>query len=193
METVIGTIGVVTLGSVVNSVTIVSSSVYSLITNIKLTKHIHQPEITKILTKSDMVATINLLNAVISEIPESFMNSISVIMALKNVQEIIENIEFELKEINNKLSYNNNLYVMSNWRSYDFKENLNSIELKVSILDRRRDNLFKILEVFKNLKISDTKEHTEKLKKVMEKNDFEIVNNELKNLSTSDDSQKAPF
>jgi hypothetical protein len=68
------------------------------------------------------------------------------------------------------------LYVMSNWRSYDFKENFNSIESKISILDRRRDNLFKILEVFKNLKISDTKEHSEKLKKIMEKNDFEIVN-----------------
>ena len=39
---------------------------------------------------------------------------------------------------------------MSNWRSYDCKDNLDSIEIKVNILDRRRDNLFKILEVFKN-------------------------------------------
>jgi hypothetical protein len=39
---------------------------------------------------------------------------------------------------------------MSNIRSYDFKTNLDSIEVKVSILDRRRDNLFKTLEVFKN-------------------------------------------
>ena len=42
---------------------------------------------------------------------------------------------------------------------------------------------FRILEVFKNLKISDSKEHSEKLKKVMEKNDFEIINR-------SDDVQK---
>ena len=39
---------------------------------------------------------------------------------------------------------------MSNIRSYDFKSNLESIEVKVAILDRRRDNLFKTLEVFKN-------------------------------------------
>jgi hypothetical protein len=159
MEAVIGTVGVVTLGSVVNSVTILSSSVYNLITNIKLTKHIHQPELTKILTKTDMVATINLLNGVISEIPDFFTNSMSVIIALKNVQEIIESIESELKEINNKLSYNQTLYVMSNWRSYDFKEHLDSIECKISVLDRRKDNLFKTLELFKNLKLSENKEN----------------------------------
>jgi hypothetical protein len=162
METVIGTIGVVTLGSVVNSVAILSSNVYNLITNIKLTKHIHQPELTKILTKTDMVATINLLNAVISEIPEFYTNSMSVIIALKNVHEIIESIESELKEINTKLSYNEQLYLMSNWRSYDFRENLDSIECKISILDRRKDNLFKILEVFKNLKLTDNKENMKK-------------------------------
>ena len=63
---------------------------------------------------------------------------------------IIGLIEDELKEIHRKITYNSQVYFMSNWRSYDCKDNLDSIEIKVNILDRRRDNLFKILEVFKN-------------------------------------------
>ena len=98
----------------------------------------------------DIEATINLLHNVILEIPEYYNSSLTVVTALKNVQEIISQIESELIEIHKKISYNSELKVMSNWRSYDCKENLDSIELKVSILDRRRDNLFKVLEVFKN-------------------------------------------
>ena len=71
---------------------------------------------------------------------------------------------------------------MSNLRSFDCKDNLDSIELKVSILDRRRDNLFKILEVFKNLNISDSDVNKEKIKKYLDDNNsngFEIVKTDL--------------
>jgi len=150
MQAVIGTIGMVTASTVIQSITTLSSSVYMLMGHIRLTKDIHQTEILKILTKMDIEATINLLHNVILEIPEYYNSSLTVVTALKNVQEIISQIESELIEIHKKISYNSELKVMSNWRSYDCKENLDSIELKVSILDRRRDNLFKVLEVFKN-------------------------------------------
>ena len=150
MQAVIGTIGMVTASTVIQSITTLSSSVYMLMGHIRLTKDIHQTEILKILTKMDIEATINLLHNVILEIPEYYNSSLTVVTALKNVQEIISQIESELIEIHKKISYNSELKVMSNWRSYDCKENLYSIELKVSILDRRRDNLFKVLEVFKN-------------------------------------------
>ena len=150
MQAVIGTIGMVTASTVIQSITSLSSSVYMLMGHIRLTKDIHQTEILKILTKMDIEATINLLHNVILEIPEYYNSSLTVVTALKNVQEIISQIESELIEIHKKISYNSELKVMSNWRSYDCKENLDSIELKVSILDRRRDNLFKVLEVFKN-------------------------------------------
>lgn len=150
MQAVIGTIGMVTASTVIQSITSLSSSVYMLMGHIRLTKDIHQTEILKILTKMDIEATINLLHNVILEIPEYYNSSLTVVTALKNVQEIIGQIESELIEIHKKISYNSELKIMSNWRSYDCKENLDSIELKVSILDRRRDNLFKVLEVFKN-------------------------------------------
>ena len=168
MEAVIGTIGIVTIGSIVNSVATVSSSIYSLANSIKVSKHLHDKDINNILVNSDIINTIKLLQAVISEIPEYYINSISVVMALKNVQEIIESIEDELKDIHTKTNYNQNLYLMSNWRSYDYKDNLESIDNKIKILDKRRDNLFKILEVFKNLDIKNTEDNKNKIKEYLD-------------------------
>jgi len=162
MQAVIGTIGMVTATSVINSITCLSSNVFTLVGYIKLTKNIYQNDIIKILNKTDIEATIKLLHTMITEIPTYYNTSISVVTALKDVQEIISSIEDELKEIHRKITYNNTLYFMSSWRSYDCKENLDSIEIKVNILDRRRDNLFKILEVFKNLSSSVNKEILEK-------------------------------
>jgi hypothetical protein len=150
MQAVIGTIGMVTASTLIHSIGTLSSSVYMIMSNIRLTKDIHQTEILRILSKTDIEATINLLHNVILEIPEYYNSSVSVVTSLKNVQEIIAEIETELNEIHKKISYNAELKFMSNWRSYDCKDNLDSIETKVSILDKRRDNLFKILEVFKN-------------------------------------------
>lgn len=159
MQAVIGTIGMVTAGTVIQSISTLSSSVYMLMGHIRLTKDIHQSEILKILIKMDIEATINLLHQIILEIPEYYNSSLTVVTALKNVQEIIGQIESELIEIQKKISYNSGLKVMTNWRSYDCKENLDSIELKVSILDKRRDNLFKVLEVFKNFDKDSEKKH----------------------------------
>jgi len=39
---------------------------------------------------------------------------------------------------------------MKNFRSYDFKGELCNLETYVNILEKRRDNLFKTLELFKN-------------------------------------------
>lgn len=181
METVIGTIGVVTIGSIVGSITTVSSSIYSLVTNIKVSKHIHNNDIVRILTKTDVVATIKLLQAVMTEIPENHINSLSVVISLKNVHDIIEQIENELKDLHNKMEYNRNLYIMSNWRSYDFKDNLETIEQLISVLDRRKDNLFKVLETFKNIEIKNSEENKLKVKNFLNSynTDFELIDKEL--------------
>jgi tRNA U34 5-carboxymethylaminomethyl modifying GTPase MnmE/TrmE len=154
---VIGTLGMVTATSAINSITTLSSNIFTLVGYLRLTKSTYNKDIITILNKTDIEATIKLLQTIISEIPEYYNSSLSVVEALKNVQEIIGSIEDELKEIHKKITYNSNLYLLSSWRSYDCKNNLDSIEIKVSILDRRRDNLFKILEVFKNLEITQKK------------------------------------
>jgi len=181
METVIGTIGVATIGSIVGSITTVSSSIYSLVSNIKVSKYIHNNDIVRILAKTDVVATIKLLQAVMMEIPENNINKLSVVLSLKNVHDVIEQIENELKNLHNKIEYNRNLYIMSNWRSYDFKDNLETIEQLISVLDRRKDNLFKVLETFKNIEIKNSDEN--KLKVINFLNsyntEFEVIDSEL--------------
>lgn len=154
---VIGTLGMVTATSAINSITTLSSNIFTLVGYLRLTHNVHHIDIVKILNKTDIEATIKLLQTIISEIPEYYNSSLSVVEALKNVQEIIGQIEDELKEIHKKITYNSSLYFLLTWRSYDCRENLDSIEIKVNILDRRRDNLFKILEVFKNLEITQKK------------------------------------
>jgi hypothetical protein len=150
MESVIGAIGITAATTVINSITTLSSNVFTLMGYIKLSPQILQSDIMRVLNKSDIETTIRLLQSIISEIPHYYNDSTSVVIALKNVQEIIASIEEELKDIHNKIVYNSNLYLMSNLRSFDFKQNLDSIEVKCAVLDRRRDNLFKTLEVFKN-------------------------------------------
>jgi hypothetical protein len=180
METVITTIGVATMGSIVGSITTVSSSIYTIVSNIKVSKHIHNNEIIKMLNKTDVVATIKLLQAVMSEIPENHINSLSVVISLKNVHDVIEDIENELRDLHTKIEYNRNLYLMSNWRSYDFKDNLEKIEQLISILDRRKDNLFKILQTFTNIEIQNTEENKLKVKNFLNScnGDFEIIEKE---------------
>lgn len=177
MDTLIGTVSVITMGSVVGSITSMSSSIYSLVSNIKLNKHIHNKDIMKILTMTDVVTTIKVLQAVMSEIPENYINSISIIISLNNVHEIIEQIENELKDLNLKFEYNRNLYLLSNWRSYSFKDNLEKIEELICVLDKRKDNLFKILETFKNLNIKYTEENKIKINKYINSfnTEFEVI------------------
>jgi hypothetical protein len=151
MDLVIGK-GIVTVGSILSSINVISSNLFSVVQSIKMSKHIHIKEVNNIIIKSDVVATIKLLQSIISEIPDHYGKSPTVIMALNNVQEIIQEIEIELKDITEKINFNHSLYIMANWRSYDFKDVLDNIEKKFSILDRRKENLYKILEIFKNLK-----------------------------------------
>ena len=74
---------------------------------------------------------------------------------VKGFREIISSIETELTKINKKIEYNNSLYVFQNWRSQDFKEELNDLENLLNILEKRRDNLFKTIEVFKTIPPED--------------------------------------
>ena len=160
MQAAIGVLSLGTISSLVNSVSSLSMNIYTLSGNIKLGKNTFHAEIIDLLIKSDLDSTIKLLESIITEIPHFYNSSMSILIALKNVQEIIIQIESILKQINMKTSYNNALYLMKNFRSYTFSEELKNLETQILVLEKRRDNLFKTLEVFKHCerktKISDT-------------------------------------
>jgi hypothetical protein len=108
-----------------------------------------------VLTKSDIEATITLLQHIITDIsllPEKdyFSNNNFIIIALQHVKDSIASIETELNEIKERITYNSTLYVMTNMRSYNLLQNLQKIENKISVLDRRCEYLFKSLDLCKH-------------------------------------------
>lgn len=150
MNVVIGALSLGTFSTVINSISTLSLNIYTLTTNIKLSKNIYHMDIKEILMKTDLGATIKLLQTIIIDIPLYYNDNESVIIALKNMQEIISYIEKSLININSKIEYNNSIYLMKNFRSHDFKNEIKELEIYISILEKRRDNLFKTLELFKN-------------------------------------------
>jgi hypothetical protein len=149
---IVNTIGI---SPVINSITTLTTSVFGLLSYIRVTKNIHYDDIIKVLNRTDIEATIRLLQNVITDVSclphkEYFTNNNFIIIALNHVKEIISNIETELNEIKERITYNSALYVMVNIRSYDLLTNLNNIELKSSVLDRRCDYLFKSLDLCKH-------------------------------------------
>ena len=155
METLIGVISFSAISSVINTISTLSVNIYNITSNIKINKNLYTEEINKLLIRTDIENTIQLLESIISEIPEYMGKSTSVLLALHNVSNIISSIESELSKINKKIEYNNSIYIFQNWRSQDFKEELNDLENLLNILEKRRDNLFKTIEVFKTIPPED--------------------------------------
>ena len=148
------------ISPIINSITTISASIYNLITHIKITKNTHHQETIKILNRTDIEATILLLQTIILDIStlphDKYLNNNKfIIIALNNVKEIICQIESELHDIKEKINYNTSLYVMSNMRSYDLLANLEVIENKISVLDRRCEYLFKSLDLCKHFTNSE--------------------------------------
>ena len=105
------------------------------------------------LNRADIEATITLLQHIIIEVSkkESLANNSFIIIALQHVKDSIAEIESELKVIKERITYNMSLYLLVSLRSYNLLLNMNAIEAKISILDRRCEYLFKSLELSTHL------------------------------------------
>ena len=150
MQAAIGVLSLGTISTLINSISSLSMNIYSLSGSIKLSKNTYHSEIINLLIRTDLESTIKLLESIITEIPHFYNSSMSILISLKNVQEIIIQIEGILKQIHDKMNYNNNIYLLKNLRSYSFCDELKNLEILIEVLEKRKDNLFKTLEVFKH-------------------------------------------
>jgi hypothetical protein len=158
MAVYVGALGLGAVASIINSISTLALNVYSLSSSIKLSKNIFHDDIKDVLIRTDLEANIQLLHSIIAEIPNYYIvDNDSIIIAFKTVQEIIVQIEEELKKINDQINYNNNLYILKNARSYNFKPELRRLEAYVEVMEKRKNNLFKTLELFKNQSKCDDK------------------------------------
>lgn len=150
MQAAFGVLSLGTITGLINSVSTLSINIYSLSGSIKLSKNTFHTNIIDLLIRSDLESTIKLLESIITEIPHFYNSSMSILISLKNVQEIIIQIEGILKQIHDKMNYNNNILLLKNFRSYSFSDELKNLEILIQVLEKRKDNLFKTLEVFKH-------------------------------------------
>jgi hypothetical protein len=150
MQAAIGVLSLGTITGLINSVSTLSMNIYSLSGSIKLSKNTYHTDIISLLIRTDLESTIKLLESIITEIPHFYNSSMSILISLKNVQEIIIQIEGILKQIHEKMNYNNNIYLLKNLRAYSFSDELKNLEILIEVLEKRKDNLFKTLEVFKH-------------------------------------------
>jgi hypothetical protein len=136
-----------TLPTIMKSITLMGNNITTLISFISNCQTTIRPDIVKVLKKRDVEKSIILLHTIIEEIPKYYEVSDSIVLALKNVEEIVEQIEKELQSIQEKIIYNSNLFMK--FRSYDFQENIESMEINMEILENRKENLFRTLTIFK--------------------------------------------
>ena len=106
MQAAIGVLSLGTISTLINSVSTLSINIYGLSNSIKLSKNTFHADIIDLLIRSDLDYTIKLLESIITEIPHYYNSSMSILIALKNVQEIIIQIESILKQIHDKTNYN---------------------------------------------------------------------------------------
>ena len=143
---VIGIIGVSTAAGIINSISVVSKSVFGLLEYINLSKNASTQDLCIFMEKQDIAATIKLLHCIINE--SGFVTNKPILLALYNINDIITKIEAELLDIEKNIEYNKSLYLMSNIRGYDCLTNLKRMEINVSILDKRSKNLFRTMRVY---------------------------------------------
>jgi hypothetical protein len=150
MQAAIGILSLGTISTMINSISSLSINIYSLSSSIKISKNTYHADIINLLIRTDLESTIKLLDSIITEIPHFYNSSMSILISLKNVQEIIIQIEGILKQIHDKTNYNSNIYLLKNFRSYSFSDELKNLEILIEVLEKRKDNLFKTLEIFKH-------------------------------------------
>jgi hypothetical protein len=150
MAHVIGLISLTATAGVINSITNVSSSVFSLLSYIQLTKNANTSELCVFLEKSDIDTTLKLLHSIVTELNtnQTVQFNAPILLALENINDSIGRIEEELVNIRQKIEYNNSLYVLTNIRGYDCTVNLKNMEIGVAILEKRSKNLFHTIRLF---------------------------------------------
>jgi hypothetical protein len=138
-------ITIIGLPAIVNSIATLSGNVFTLLGYIRISKNHHTIELVNLLEKSDIEASIELVQKIITDFDGASKSS--VVFAVDKIREIIGEIETELKDIHSKITYNSSLYLLQNMRSFDCGINLLKMETKIAIFDKRMTNLFRLLPV----------------------------------------------
>ena len=128
------------------AITDTSNSIYNLIYRINGYSNHY---ILKQLDEMDIVSKINIVEALIKQIPEDkYKEETPIYIALHQLHKIVQDIEQLLKDMENEFKYHNTKW-FSSWRGCNF--NLDELKTNYLKMDKRLDMFIKILNINNNL------------------------------------------
>ena len=93
----------------------------------------------------DLNSKLEIIHSLIKELNEEKLKEFQKI-SLKSIEILIDEINKELIDINQKINYHNSKY-FSSWRSINLDNNINQLNDHNILLDKRLDNLIKLLNL----------------------------------------------
>jgi hypothetical protein len=148
MEYIIGTTIVKTVGidftlKCISTITGTCTSIYSLIGNLITSNSVN---IINSIMKLDLEMKVRILESLIHNLRLN-KHSETLSLCLTSLKECLIMIENELLLINTNIKYNNSLWILKSWRSYDFINNMAKINILNDMLDIRQNLFFNILQI----------------------------------------------
>ena len=141
---VIRTLGIDVIIHTLQTTTNIIGSSISYITSIEC---ISIATIKNKLSEIDIEKTINIIHLFIMELSNKTDIKESVKVSIISINEILQKIELELKDIKTEIEYHMSKY-FSSWRSINCDNKLNNIAINTNILEKRFKLLIKLLSVY---------------------------------------------
>lgn len=149
---VIVDVGISTVYSTVSNMISTSKNIYNIISGINSTTSTSCAMKIKSL---DIEMKIRIIENMLNEISINKLNSKTITLSLESLNNIISEIEKELKLIHTKTKYNNSLWLFKSLRMHDYDENIIKIKDYKHILDNRLEIFFKLLLIKNELEINN--------------------------------------
>jgi len=143
--TVLKTIGLDLTLKCISTLTVSTQSVYNLLSNIK--SSVHTKDLTNVLKEMDLENDILILESIFKEIDLENHHTKTLALCLESLKVCVSEIENKLSEVNNRIIYNQSLWIASSMRSYVFDDIINSLKLLKLNLDNRKKTLFEVIKI----------------------------------------------
>lgn len=169
-------IGLTTIISTLSLINKTSQSIYDLI---KSLNDKQDNNINKILIELDLENTIKVINEILINLESVNISSKNILSNIQNIKDIILKIENELLLLHNMVDYNNSIWILKKYRSYDCQNILDNLKLYKSILDNRKKLLTEVLQInnFINNNINNNIKNNNKDNLNLNNNEINITDN----------------
>jgi hypothetical protein len=145
MNYIIAAIGANLTIGLVTGVTAATNGAYTMITNISKSTSTGVKEVKQIIEESDLEVKIKTIQLIINDINVNENTSLALQHCIKSIKDVINDISEELEKINNRIKYNDNLWVGSAIRAYGFHGASKRLNGHIKKLESRYKDLITLI------------------------------------------------